>query len=222
MSILYVYALTDSPAGLPATGLHGAPLRRVESGSLAAVVSEHERPPEPDEDVLWAHEQVVEELMATATILPLRFGSSVEREESLAAMLIERGEEFLASLERVRGAVEVSVRAELPEPVAEDAPRRSAAPGSGTAYLLERAQEERCGREAVEMVHRPLAALARRSAPPLGPSDPHRFKAAYLVEEGKLEAFGARVGELNAEFEGVKVSCTGPWPPYSFVGGDSA
>lgn len=217
MSVLYVYAIVDSPAAPAAPGLHGAALRRVESGPLAAVVSEHERAPEPDEETLWAHEQVVEELMAAATVLPLRFGSSVERTEELTALLAERRSAFEAALERVRGAVELGVRAELPEPAATNPPRRPGSPRSGTAYLLERAQRERREREAVDVVHRPLAALARRSAP-LRPADPHRFKAAYLVEEGALEAFGARVAELNAELAGVRVSCTGPWPPYSFVG----
>ena len=100
MSVLYVYAITDSRAEPELTGLHGAPLRRVEGGGeLAALVSEHAVAPELDEEVLWAHEQVVEELMSFATILPLRFGSSVERAEALIAMMAERREEFLASLE---------------------------------------------------------------------------------------------------------------------------
>jgi hypothetical protein len=222
VSVLHVYAITDSPArpaARPAApGLYGAPLRWVESGPLAAVVSEHELAPEPEEDVLWAHEQVVEELMAAATLLPLRFGSRVAGEEKLTALLAERREEFLAALERVRGAVEVAVRAELPVPEAAAAPPRPAAAGSGTAYLLERARQERRGREAVELVHQPLARLARRSALRSGPSDPRHFKAAYLVDEGALEAFGARVAELDSGLEGIRVSCTGPWPPYSFVG----
>jgi hypothetical protein len=57
-------------------------------------------------------------------------------------------------------------------------------------------------------------------APAVG-GDPTLFKAAYLVEEASLEAFGLRVGELNGSLDGVRVSATGPWPPYSFVGGRS-
>jgi gas vesicle protein GvpL/GvpF len=222
MSVLHVYALTDSPARPAAAGLHGAPLRWIESGPLAAVASEHAQAPEPEEDVLWAHEQVVEELMSAATVLPLRFGSRVEGPEALAAMLADRRQEFLASLARVRGAVEVSVRAELPA-AGDDRPLRRPGPaGSGTAYLLERAERERGEREAVELVHRPLAALARSSAQPPAPPGSRQFKAAYLVDQGSLEAFGARVAELNAGLEGARVSCTGPWPPYSFVAESAA
>lgn len=212
--VLYVYAITDSPADPRGAGLHGAPLQRIDGGGLAAVVSEHAVTPELDEELLWAHEQVVEELMSFATILPLRFGSSVERPEALVAMMEERREEFLAALERVRGAVEISVRAELPAPGVGDPASRAE---SGTAYLRERAERERRSKDAADLVHRPLAALARRSLPPAHLRDPRQFKAAYLVEEAGVEAFGGRVAELNADLEGIRVGCTGPWPPYSFV-----
>jgi hypothetical protein len=216
--VLYVYAVTDSFPGSAATGLHGAPLRAVECGPVRAVVSEHTVAPEPGEDLLWAHERVVEELMEGATILPMRFGTTVEGPEALVAMLEPRQEEFDAALERVRGAVELSVRAELPsaaEPVEAES-RLTRHFGPGTAYLLERAGRQRRGEEAVESIHRPLAALARRSMRKAGGRDPRAFKAAYLVDDDAVETFGERVGKLNASGD-IRVSCTGPWPPYSFV-----
>jgi len=216
--VLYVYAITDSLAQPRGTGLGEAPLQRIESRPLAGIASEHAVPPELDEKVLWEHEQVVENLMSMGAILPLRFGSSVEHAEALIAMLAERREEFLAALERVRGAVEISVRAEVSVAPTEAPPPR---PQSGTAYLLRRAEEERRERDAAELVHQPLAALARGCVPPASTHDRRQFKAAYLVEESGVEAFGNRVGELNTDLEGVRISSTGPWPPYSFVAGGS-
>jgi hypothetical protein len=218
--VLYVYAVTDSFPGSATTGLHGAPLRAIECGPVRAVVSEHAVAPEPGEDLLWAHERVVEELMEGATILPMRFGTTVEGPEALIAMLEQRREEFNAALEGVRGAVELSVRAELPsvaEPEDAELPLTAEHSGPGTAYLLERAYSQRRGEEAAELIHRPLAALARRSMRKGGGGDPRAFKAAYLVDEGTVKAFGARVDRLNATLVDIKVSCTGPWPPYSFV-----
>ena len=198
-------------------------MRGIECGSVQAIVSEHAVAPEPDEDLLWAHEQVVEGLMEGATILPMRFASTVEGPAALVAMLEQRRQEFIAALERVRGAVELSVRAELPgdpepadpEPVAAE-PRLMRHFGPGTSYLLERARDQRRGEDAAELIHRPLVALARRSKRTAG-GDPHAFKAAYLVEEDAVESFGQRVGRLNATLGDINVSCTGPWPPYSFV-----
>jgi hypothetical protein len=216
--VLFVYAVADSFPGAVAAGLDGAPLRGIECGPVQAIVSEHAVAPEPDEDLLWAYEQVVEGLMEGATILPIRFGSTVEGPEVLVAVLEQRRQEFIAALERVRGAVELSVRAELPsaaEPVdAEPRPMRQLGPG--TSYLLERARDQRRSEDAVELIHRPLAALARRSVSKASGSS-HAFKAAYLVDGVAVEAFSQRVGRLNATLGDIRVSCTGPWPPYSFV-----
>jgi hypothetical protein len=218
--VLYVYAITDfSFPGTAAGGLHGAPLLALESGPLRALVSEHAVAPEPDEDLLWVHEQVVEELMESATILPMRFGSIVDGREALLAMLEQRRDEFIASLERVRGAVELSVRAQLPsvpEPAGAES-RLTRHFGPGTTYLLERARHQRRSEDAAELIHRPLAALARQSVQKAPRGDPHAFKAAYLVDDGLLETFAERVESLNATLGDAKVSCTGPWPPYSFA-----
>lgn len=217
--VLYVYAVADSFPGSVATGLHGAPLRAIECGPVQAVVSEHTVAPEPGEDLLWAHERVVEELMEGATILPMRFGSVVDRPEALLAMLKERRDEFTASLEQVRGAVELSVRAQLPtvaEPVEAES-RLGRHFGPGATYLLERAHRQRRSEDAAELIHRPLAALAKRSMRKAGSGDPHGFKAAYLVDQDAVEAFAERVGNLNTTLDDLKVSCTGPWPPYSFA-----
>jgi len=222
MSVLYVYAVADALSGSLPTGLHGMPLRAIEAGSLRAIVSEHELAPEADEDLLWAHEQVVEELMEHSTILPMRFGSTVEGADALVTMLEQRRKEFIASLERVRGAIELSVRAHLPradEPtdVELGLPKPT---GPGTAYLFERARRQRRGEAVADLIHQPLALLARRSVLVAAHGDPGEFKAAYLVEEETVEAFGQRVGRLNTTLGDIKVSCTGPWPPYSFVSED--
>ncbi|HEY2335223.1 MAG TPA: GvpL/GvpF family gas vesicle protein [Solirubrobacterales bacterium] len=219
-SVLYVYAVTGSfPGSLAvAAGLRGAPLRAIASGPVAAIYSEHGIAPEPDEELLWSHEQIVEELMEGSTILPMRFGSTVESPEALADWLKERREEFSVSLKRVRGAVELSVRAQLPAAAKVDEKARPAWRSQpGTAYLLERARRQRRSEDAAARIHRPLAALARRSMPKAGAGDRGAFKAAYLVDEESVEAFGDRVGELNSTLVDTKVSCTGPWPPYSFV-----
>lgn len=216
--VLYVYAVTDGFSDRVATGLHSAPLLAVECGPIQAIVSEHAVAPEPDEGLLWAHEQVVEELMAGSAILPMRFGTTVEGPEVLLAMLEQRREEFVAALERVRGAVELSVRAELPstaEPNEE--PVLTKAAGPGTAYLFERARRQRRSEAVADLIHQPLAVLARRSEVKAGYGDPRQFKAAYLVDEDAVETFGERVGKLNDTLGDIRVSCTGPWPPYSFV-----
>ena len=220
---LYVYAIADREAPAAASGLHGSRLRSLRSGPLVAVVSEHRVLPEADETELWAHETVVEQLMQTSTVLPMRFGTTVEGDAVLLALIEERREEFEAGLERVRGAVELSVRAQLPEapepvPVPDSEPGEAEHPGA--AYMLDRARRLRQGEELAEAIHQPLVSLARESAQRRHAGVQATFRAAYLVDEENVAAFGDAVGALNMQLRETKISCTGPWPPYNFVGGD--
>ncbi|MGN6662961.1 MAG: GvpL/GvpF family gas vesicle protein [Solirubrobacterales bacterium] len=217
--MIYVYAIAESPSVPPVPGLGGSPLRAVGVEGLRAVVSDHERAPESNEDALWRHESVVEALMEDGDVLPMRFGMLVADESGVQALLHARREEFESALARVRGAVELSVRARIEPgggPMNEFAAAAEPGGGPGTAYLRVRLDESRRAEEAVDRIHGPLSRLARsaargRSAPP------GTLKSAYLVDRGRVEAFGAQVEELAEEVDGAAIACTGPWPPYSFV-----
>lgn len=189
--LLYIYGVVDEAPAELGLGLEGEPLRAVTEGPVAAVVSAHDRAPEAEEDELWQHEAVVERLMEDAAVLPMRFGTTVADAKQVEELLRAREEELVESLAAVRGAVELSVRAEL-----------SAA-------------------EAKERLHEPLRELSRRSLA-FEARDAHGgedgFRGAYLVDAERVEAFAQRVDGLVEELGG-EVSCTGPWPPYSFVRG---
>lgn len=67
-----------------------------------------------------------------------------------------------------------------------------------------------------ERVHQSLAELARRAVlfPPAPGSG--RLRAAYLVDREHVDAFAAAAEGLETELA-IEITCTGPWPPYSFV-----
>jgi hypothetical protein len=185
--VLYVYAVLDKVPRSLGVGLDEVPLRAVTGGRLVAVVGEHARAPELGDDQLCTHEALISRLMAEATALPLRFGTTVSGEEELRGWLRADEGGLLGLLDVVRGAVELSVRADLPL-------------GSGLR----------------EHIHRPLEGAARRAIL-FGPGPGSgRLRAAYLVDGDHIEAFAATVERLEREL-GIEISCTGPWPPYSFV-----
>src|SRR5206468_722847 len=140
---------------------------------------------------------------------------------------------FTGALARVRGHVELGVKAWLVGPARE--PARAAAAGGGRAYLERRRDElaaaqtmrERAG-HAVHNAHRTLLAVAvagvanrPQSRELTGRSDEMIFNAAYLVRSGD-ESFTrtfAQIARAAAE-AGVEFELTGPWPPHNFVGDD--
>ncbi len=210
-----LYAVTDGdPDAIEGTGIDGRPLRAVACEGLVAVVGEVGAGLDLSEEHVWRYEETVEGLMSGRAILPARFGSVVDDDDAARAALRARRDELAGALEEVRGAVELAVRAiwsDGTEAPGADVPR------DGTDYMLGR----------LKLLHRaeriagrlePLGALARRSTQSLlvRPSVP--ILGSYLVDDARVAEFGAAVRRLDAELAEVSLSCSGPWPPYSFTG----
>jgi Gas vesicle synthesis protein GvpL/GvpF len=204
--VIEIYAVTDEVPGA-ANGL-----RPVSSAGLVAlcapVVDEEVSP-----DVLWRREEVIEDLMEQCDLLPARFGTRLADEAAVAQALAERRDELLEALDRVRGAVELSLRVlgDAPEPD-EDPPR------SGTDYLRAKARRATAEIETAGGVHRPLARLARASTQRAGRGAREMLRAAYLVDRRAVPQFVESVGAMQDANPHLQLLCTGPWPPYSFTG----
>jgi Gas vesicle synthesis protein GvpL/GvpF len=215
--VLYLYAIADTPHCPPVRGLQGAPLSVDGGNGLFAIWSEHDHPRlEADETALWEHERVVEALAEHATVLPMRFGSWLADREGLLELLGERRDEFTLGLDRVRGAVEIGVRAMLSTEHAEVTSAAAIGERPGTAYMLARLNEESHSAALAARIHEPLRPLSRASRP-RRTSLAGAVNTAYLVDRADIGSFRAKVEELDEALGEGTVLCTGPWPPYSFT-----
>jgi hypothetical protein len=219
--VIWVYAVSERP-NLPlprVRGLARAPLDMIAEGPLIAVLSRHAHAPdEPALNALWVHERVVESLMAERAVLPMRFGTRPPSAGGVREMLAGRRDVLLEALDRVRGRVELAVRALQPAARAAAAPAPApAASGSGSEYLHARLASART----VEALHEPLAALAvaARCWPERARGE--LLRTSYLVDEPAVAQFRSTVEWLQHEHSEAALLCTGPWPAYSFVEGVS-
>jgi hypothetical protein len=164
---------------------------------------------------------------------------------AVTAMLEQRGSEFDATLARISGSREYTVRAyvrsaELQSKVsglseefrALEAQSKSASPGQ--KYLLERKLDKerketarKVMRQVASEVHTALAVCAKESvrdeiAPGLTASEQGQaiLNASYLVPQADLIAFQKTLTGFVNRYEpsGFAFVFTGPWPPYHFVG----
>jgi hypothetical protein len=177
--MIWPYAICEAREAPP------APLEAVREGALMAVFGREEP------EALWEHERVVERLMDGGALLPMRFGSSVEDEDELRAVLRERHDRLTGALARIGDRVELGVRV---------LGTATEAPTTGRDYLQARLSVSRLDAALAE-----LAAESRRRPPRRG----ELLRAAYLVDPADVPRFRAAAGDAV---------CTGPWPPYSFVG----
>jgi hypothetical protein len=228
--VIWVYGICERPELPPPRrrGLAQAPLDGVREGELLAVISRHAHPPgDPALDALWVHERVVERMMADRAVLPMRFGSKLADDDALREVLAARQQEFLASLDRVRGRVEVGVRAMQP-PGAQPATGAPAvalpAPVAmtGRAYLEGKLRNGRRIEHEAATLHEPLAKLAVDVSRQPARAPDELLRASYLIEAAALARFRGTVERLQRAHPGVAILCTGPWPPYSFVAATAA
>jgi hypothetical protein len=232
--MMYLYAITDRPEiPLPAEpGLEGASLLGLPYQDIKAVVSPLTMAEVPPTEVnLWRHEEVVEALMADRAVLPLRFGTVLADEAAVQAVLAAHHADFTAALDRVRGRVELGLRVLWDNNDGEllTADRRKhlgdqQSPISGRSYLLARLEEKRqvrAWRQQAEVLatelHTPLARLAAESTRQVLLTSRLLLTAAFLVERDRVTAFRREVEVLSAANPALRLLCTGPWPPYSFV-----
>jgi hypothetical protein len=221
--VIWVYGICERPDTPPPRlrGLAQAPLDGVREGELLAVISRHVHPPgDPALDALWVHERVVERIMADRAVLPLRFGNRLADDGVLREVLAARQAEFLATLDRVRGRVEVGVRAMQPlgaSAIADSAPEPVVT--TGREYLEAKLRNGRRIERDVAALHEPLAklAVAAQRQPARAPEE--LVRASYLVETAVVARFRGAVERLQRAHPRVAILCTGPWPPYSFVAG---
>jgi hypothetical protein len=157
----------------------------------------------------------------------MRFGSKAATAAALRTALAARRSELRATLEAVRGRVELAVRAvrldgdgdrdrdggqhALP---AVDA---AAAPDAGRRFVRRKLQLLERAEAAGGSLHAPLAAAAVAGTRNPGRSPGEVLRASYLVEVAAVADFRGVARRLQDEHHDVAVLCTGPWPPYSFV-----
>ena len=233
MTMLYVYGVVDSSSlgGSPLTGHDAASVFAVPCGDCAAAASNlSRRTVVPGPGSVWLHEQVLETLMRRHAVLPLRFGTLVPDAEMLrnrlAAMLPALGDD----LRRLRGRVEFALRVTGVDAEylrAGDAAETSDAARTlspGTRYLHARAERRRhriafedAARGTERALRQHLDPTAESAAWGLAAARSTTLVASYLVPRKDASAFAAAVADVRAHHPALKISCTGPWAPYSFV-----
>jgi hypothetical protein len=209
--MIEVLAITDRDE-LPLPADSG--LEKVSHEGMAGVYAQSDGRPEASAEALWRHEQLVEQLMEDRAVLPLRYGTVLREQGELRNVMADRSAEFAELLDLVRGRVELAVRVLRNGPEEDHGEQ----PASGKAYMETLARRRARAEEAVAALE-PLEGVADAAVKREKAGDLTRL--SFLVERERIETFNTRLDELRGEHPELSVTCTGPWPPYSFVSGGS-
>jgi hypothetical protein len=221
--ILRAEASADAEvASVAGEGVAGRPVSVIEQAGLVALGSSHEDAAglsAADPDDVLAHKAVVDRVFSRTTVIPVRFGTTVDDAASLRRHLHEEAHRYLQTLDRIDGRAEVGVRLSLRPGDAETESSSGTAYRSdrpGTAYLLAR-HRKRDGRRrrAVRTYRTELADWFDQMATSSAGTD-HAVSLSFLVDRSRVEAFREAIADVRAS--GVEsADVVGPWAPYSFV-----
>jgi len=237
----YMYCIisADGPQIFNIPGMAGADLAyTVNYKDLAVVVSDSckERFTINRENML-AHQRVLEEVMRSFTLLPIRFGTLAESEENIqTAVLKRRYQEFEQMLGHFKDKNQVGLKVmwtDLPavfQELSEANPRikklREAArvgrvESRNKLIEIGRYVEQELARKKEherERIVTALKRLAHKTKIKDNYGDEMLVNANFLVEQSRQELFDAQVSQL-AEMYGPKAhfKYVGPIPPYDFV-----
>ncbi len=239
-SSLYLYGIIrgNQERRWTLSGISGAPLiYTISHDGLSAIVSDGagEISKTTQEDLL-THNRVLEQVMQTSSVLPLRFGTVARSEAELSAFLQKSHRPLRNALEEIEGKVEFDVEvawngdaifrliAEQDEEVRKykehivatgrpPGPEEQMAAGIMVANSIARQRAE-----FAMVVEEELRALSERISSLKSRDQETVFNAAFLVLQGRLKAFEEAIyglGDKHARF--LKFRYAGPLPCYSFV-----
>lgn len=234
----------SAPEGLPRTG----PLRALGvTEDLWLIVADapldqygEERIAAALQDLDWvgvcavAHEAVVEGMLETGDVLPLKLFTLFDDDARAGADIRGRRESIAAAMDHVSGCREWTVRFAWSgrTPEREQPPRpQSDAKGAGRDFLRRKSEAlnvAKIGRElAMAEAEGAITALARicrdvaRNEVREATGTRLLADVACLVPRAEEARFQTRVEEIGGEMErrGIEVGMTGPWPVHHFAGG---
>lgn len=210
--LLYCLTLAESEPVKVSAGF-GEEVRPLSFGPLRAYVSDIDPEtrlgtPEAQKKSTMQFNQVLREILAVTTLLPFRFPTMADNEDSVAKLVAERESDYEAVLRRLAGTVQYEVVASWDEQ-----PADTATPVSGAEYRKRREQELARVAGVDEKLRRVTGHIVREWRQ-------RRERKAYrwfgLLERDRREEFLTALRSAGPS-AGVRVRLSGPWPPSEFV-----
>jgi hypothetical protein len=222
--VIYLYGITEMTHEElpPVSGIDEANVVEIRTGDLVAIVSAHpDEPVSADADSLWAHEEVVEALMPSRSVVPARFGTIFATESSLVDAVRTASRELHDGLERVRDCVEYGLRVMDPSEAKGPSADQPSSASSGKAYMQSlltrnRVTGSRTARAKELLEEFTFDPDVRDRRVVIAPSPRTLLSISYLVERGKEGSFVDRLNSAKSD-SSLPLLLTGPWPAYSFV-----
>ncbi len=233
---IYTYAIIDSNSKItaPINGLERVGVYNIPYRDIGIVVSEGEQIQDITQEHILKHEEVVEKLMESFTVLPVSFLTLFKREDDVLLTMQEYYSDFRENLDRLRNKVEFGIKIiwsgeTIKNRIIEASEKFNAyvtIPDNspGKSFAMQKLEKYKIDKEFAEEADRCIALLddffsrfaAEKKLEKLK-SDNLLLNAYYLVEKEKQRDFKEAFKRTRSTLGDLKFLLSGPWPPYNFI-----
>ena len=208
-------------------GVNGATVLSYPSGEFAVVVSEFDRAATNlEEKHVLEHARVVSVCFRQGTVLPFRFGTIFDNDESLKHAVRANRRAFGESVARLKGKAEMHVKVLVRDGALKelrDVQIPDTVGGEYLAKLREKAMADRERQTRAKalsvQVHRLFNPLEEEVSCKRVDTDGILIDIAHLIDTKSIEKYQNRCNSAVKQLKNCEISVSGPWPPYHFLPG---
>ncbi len=211
---------------VPLESVHGVSGNQVflyPASDLAVIVSEHNPTESLNQKSGVDHARVIADCFKHSTVLPFRFGTIFNDDDSLRKSIRSNQRQFLGNIDKLRGKTEMHLKI-----LVDDCCTRELAQLSqdkvGRGYLTNlresatRQRERQTRARAVSFqMHRLFAPLDEEVSCRLTETGKMVLDIAHLIDRKYVERYQNKFTTTSAMMRDCQMQLSGPWPPYHFV-----
>jgi hypothetical protein len=213
---------------VPMESVHGVSGNQVflyPASDLAIIVSEHNPSESLSQKAGVDHARVIADCFQHSTVLPFRFGTIFNDDESLRRSIRSNQRQFLSNIDKLRGKTEMHLKIFVDDCCAKEIAKVfSTTETVGREYLSNlretaaRQRERQTRARAVSFqMHRLFMPLDEEVSCRLTENGKMVLDVAHLIERKFVERYQNKFATTSALMRDCQMQLSGPWPPYHFV-----
>ena len=205
-------------------GVSGNQVFLYPASDLAVVVSEHNPAEALNQKSGVDHARVISDCFQHSTVLPFRFGTVFNDDESLRKSIRSNQRQFLGNIDKLRGKTEMHLKVFVDDCGGRALDKHLLADGVDREYFTNlrenaaRQRERQTRARAVSFqMHRLFMPLDEEVSCRLTESGKMMLDIAHLIDRKCVDRYLSKFSTTSAVLRECQMQLSGPWPPYHFV-----
>lgn len=205
-------------------GVSGNQVFLYPANDLAVIVSEHDPGETLNQKSGVDHARVIADCFQHSTVLPFRFGTIFNDDESLRKSIRSNQRQFLGHIDKLRGKTEMHLKILVGDCSGHAMEKHAQSDGTSREYFTtlrenaSRQRERQTRARAVSFqMHRLFMPLDEEVSCRTAEGGKMMLDIAHLIDRKCVERYLSKYSTTCIGMREYQMQLSGPWPPYHFV-----